>query len=477
MTVQSPSIHLRTPGSGVRRPAAEPGVSISSLVALLRCPFCRSGFQFREVARGRLGVAEFGILTCSCDRFPILDGIPIIQRAPVSAFEHTTGAAEASGRSVADLVQMVDAGQTDDALIEALLMPRKLSLPPWVPWRITHGRPAQSLARWRGRDRTKRLLADRHSINAREALDVFYAPDGPLAPDVKDYFALRFGQPRHIAALALLAGMPVGERPVLSIACGIGHLEHYLTARDSPSAVIGFDMNFYHVWLARHWVAPSGVFICGTASERLPFADNAFSATICSDAYHYIGNRAELLRDIARCAPGQPVYLTRVGNRSVGPNEGQEASFEAYLQEFGPVEVRSFPEPFLQRCYLRRVDPLQTAALDAATLTEAKWLSFVLHPSASTRPTPATDAWPHAVGQKALNPIYTLKRCPEGVRLHFQFPAVWFAYENHAMLEYHPHNLVVTNRQLELIAQGRGDDPSIRHLIDSFVVIGIPSRF
>lgn len=448
----------------------------TDFLALLRCPFCRSGFQFREVARGHLGVAQFGTLTCTCDRFPVIDGIPIVQRGSVSAFEHTTGSVEAQGRSVRDLVQMIEAGQPDDALVEALLIPRIVSLPPWVPWRISHGRAAQTISRWRGRNRTERLLADRYSISAREALGVFYTPDGPLAPDVKDYFALRFGQPRHIAALALLAGLPVCDRPVLSIACGIGHLEHYLTTRDAPVPVIGLDMNFFHVWLARHWIAPSAMFLCSAASQRLPFCDNAFGATICSDAYHYIDNRRELLSEISRCATGQPVYLTRVGNRAALPNEGQEASFEGYLQEFGPVEVRSFAEPFLQRCYLRQIDPLQAPVFDATMLAEAKWLSFVLRPSADSPPAP-TNSRPHAVGKLCLNPIYTRKRCPEGVRLRFQFPAVWFAYENHAMLEYHPQDVVVTDRQFELIAQGRTEDPSLRRLIDSFVVIGIPPRF
>ncbi|HTT13666.1 MAG TPA: hypothetical protein VMG60_22595 [Burkholderiaceae bacterium] len=40
---------------------------------------------------------------------------------------------------------------------------------------------------------------------------------------------------------------------------------------------------------------------------------------------------AGVLLEVARCAPGRIVVLTRVGNRAVMPNEGNERTLEEYI--------------------------------------------------------------------------------------------------------------------------------------------------
>jgi hypothetical protein len=75
-----------------------------------------------------------------------------------------------------------------------------------------------------------------------------------------------------------------------------------------------------------------------------------------------------------------------------------------------------------------------------------------------------------------LNPIYARTAAGAGdLQLRFEFPSVWYAYENHQMLSYHPRRVVVTRSQIERFATRT--DPAVAELVRSFVVLGLPQRF
>jgi SAM-dependent methyltransferase len=378
------------------------------------------------------------------------------------------------------LVERLRRGDGLDALLECLAVPE---LPrPWSSLpvrRLTQSRIARCAARIAGKRKLlSRVMTRRDVLGARDVLEFYYLSGGPLDPAMGHYFIRRFGQPRHLAALSLAATIPSGSKPILDIACGIGHLEHYFGCRKDAAQVVGLDMNFYHLWIARHWMAPTGRYVCANASDGLPFSDGCFAATLCSDAYHYIGNRPGLLGDIDRCAPGRMVVLTRVGNASVTPNEGVESTLADYLGEFGDVAVRVFDEAELVKRYQRRVDALSRPAKARKDLEESKWLSFAWNiPAPPERTIESDSVPPHAVGRVGINPIYTRRARPDGAwLLRFEFPIVWYAYENHAMLSYHPRTATLSTEQMAAVAAGRSD-PSLRPLIDSFVLLGLPPRF
>lgn len=445
----------------------------ADFLAMLRCPFCRGGFRFEEVARPPLGRGAFGVLECTCSAFPMIDGVPVIQRAPVAVFEHTRGERETEGVAVETLVAMLRAGKAAEALNECLVAPA-------VP------RPVRALIRRRLLDSAlvaraarplgkraleTRVLKPRDTIGACDVFDFYYF-SGPLDSGLGHYFINRFAQPRHLAALALAATLKSDAKPFLDIACGAGHLEHYFTTRPDPAGVVGLDINFHQVWIAKHWIAPAGEYVCADASAGLPFADDSFGATICSDAYHYIGERQTLLREIERCAPARPVLLTRVGNRAVMPHEGDERALDDYLGEFAGREARVFEEGELVRAYLKRDDPFDTPQRPKTALAEAKWFSFAWS-MPQTRRAVAEPPAPHAVGKLDINPIYAQAVQAGGkTKLNFVFPQTWYAYENHAMLSYCPQEATVP----------AGDPRSWRKeeqrtLTDAFVLLGLPERF
>lgn len=448
-----------------------------TLLPLLRCPFCKGRFTFSAVPQPALAAAECGVLACQCGSFPVLDGIPIIQTRPVGMFEHTTGAAQVAGVAPARLVDLIRRGQAADALLECLSFP---ILPPAISRSVGHrmstGAAATRLARWRCKRLIEsRILKRRESVSA---IDVFrfYQDHSPLFHELGHYFNLRFCQPRHLAALALLANVPAGPRPVLDVGCGLGHFEHYLSERRDPVAALGVDMNFFHVWIARHWVAPRSHFVCANVADGLPFADGAGAAVLCSDAYHYFPDRPSVLAEMARCAPGRPIVLSRVGNAAVMPNEGNEQRVGEYLSEIGHGDARAFDESDLLRAYLSRRNPLTESAGDPRRLEHNKWLSFTWNLQAAGED-PREEDWPHAAGRLQINPVYRVRATPDGgAKLRFEFPSAWYAYENHAMLSYHPRAATLTAGQLSLVRGGRFDH-TFNDLVAQFVLIGLPQRF
>ena len=65
--------------------------SIETLLPLLRCPSCRGAFDFTSAPPTLLAGAEFAVLRCQCSTFPVVDGIPIIEKHTVGMLDHITG--------------------------------------------------------------------------------------------------------------------------------------------------------------------------------------------------------------------------------------------------------------------------------------------------------------------------------------------------------------------------------------------------
>jgi hypothetical protein len=76
-----------------------------------------------------------------------------------------------------------------------------------------------------------------------------------------------------------------------------------------------------------------------------------------------------------------------------------------------------------------------------------------------------------------VNPIYRRVATPEGdLQLRFDFPSIWYAYENNGMMAYHPRRVSLRRTQLEALRSER-TDASFSDLVSRFVLLGMPPRF
>jgi SAM-dependent methyltransferase len=373
---------------------------------------------------------------------------------------------------------LIAQGRGNEALVQCLAPPVR------TPWVRLLGRLQKSskskLARWQGRREMAKLLSDRDSSSARDVLRFYFRKKtlGEVGSIWGDYFVYRIGQPRHLAALALASNVTANAKPLLDVACGVGHLEHYFTRRRQHVPVVGVDMNFFQLWIAQHWIAPTAHYVCANVADGLPFCSDSFSTVVVSDAYHLLPRRDQLNREVDRVAPNQMIILTRVGNRGVMPAEGSELSLLEYLKELEgrPVQVSS--EESLVRDYLARRNPLGRQAEEHARLEHCKWLSFVCNaPAEDSLTTPLQDEpYPHSVGRISLNPIYAQALVGGTTKLQFRFPGTWYAYENHQMLEYHPRRATLDATDRKVLEAGGWTD-SLERLLRQFVLIGLPDRY
>jgi len=452
------------------------------------CPYCAAPLE-PEARRPESGdEIESAILRCECSEFPLLGGIPIFRReGRVDTMKQTVGSAIHRGPDVRLLVERIRAGDRDRALLMLLVPPDRLV-------RNTR-RAAEVLPRGAGRRVMRRAyrawdrLAERHrglflddssasqSRSTAEDLLAHYGADWFVH---WDFFLHRFGMPRHLTSLGLASILPTSDKPVLDVACGMGHTLHYWTTRHPGHLFVGLDRNFFQLYAARRWVAPGADYVCSDADVSLPFRSDAFGGAFCMDAFHLFRARLTCASEMERVTGDDGVVeIVRAGNVLVKPREGLELTAAGYLRLFGDREVRIVPENALLERYLRGLGPALERPVDPSEVAADKWLSFVV----STRREVFRDygpfgEWPHGLGRLAINPLYqeTRRGASGEVELELVFPTEWYEVENAECRRYMPASVTASAADLEDVAAGRRT-PRVEEWIRSSVVVGVPERY
>jgi SAM-dependent methyltransferase len=454
--------------------------SFRAFVERLRCPDCGAGFTFQPVPQPPGVRGEYGVLTCACFDYPVVSDVPILKKEPVTVNSISDDRVVLSGPRPEELTERIRAGEGLEGLLDLIAF----SVCPWPLNRVPAGRALSQTEPLRAvgiaarkRALRRRLLAGYDDLTAEDWFDLFYWQSPAVFDDPFSYFFYRFGQPRHLAALALLTALPAADKPAMDLACGYGHLLHYLTTREEPLQAIGFDQNFHQVWVARHWVAPGAYFVCGDAERPLPFKDAALSAALCTDAFHHIRRKRGSLDELRRCTAGGTLVFAGVGNRLVEPLEGEECTPEAYAALLEPWPHRLRSEPELVAGYLRGEGPDLARPGLADPTAYGKWLYFVATQDASVlRKHPPFGAWPHAAGRLALNPLYRQRLKRGATELAFRFPSPWYAFENARMADYHPQTATLRDDALAEV-EGNRRTARVDDLVARFVVLGLPAHY
>lgn len=455
------------------------------VVAALRCPDCGERPTLTPTPSQPLPGGTFGLLRCACATYPQIDDIPVLRRGRIDSQDHLTGRCEVAGPTADELVALLAADRPLDALVALLAFPppppltrRGVRLP------FTRG-PWPRLALAARRAEVRAMLGELHRLTAQDWMELAYARSSDRIDDeLLPYFLARFGQPRFLATTSLLHALPsptehAASRPVLDLACGFGHVAHHLAHRSDPRAVVGVDRNFLQLWVARRYVAPSQRFVCTDRVDALPFDDDAFAASVCSDAFHYFDDQQAALDELRRVAVADTVLLDRVGNARLAPTDGPaERDAAGYVRLLRGAPWRLTCEDELLTDYLAGYGPQLASPRHPAELDAAKWLMLVTSTDERVfADHGAFPAPPHAAGRPTLNPVFEVTRHDDGgVDLAFRFPSTWYAFENAAMRGYTSAGERVDAATFAALAAGH---PTARtaELLRAFVLLGMPERY
>lgn len=192
--------------------------------------------------------------------------------------------------------------------------------------------------------RKVRLVADNFSrMSLRDAMRLLNY--GPVA----DYFAYRWTTPTYLSGLELLRQTVRPERPVVEIACGIGHFLRSLEANDVPT--VGIDIVFSKLWLARHFLNVRGTLVCGDI-ESSPVVRTAGPTTVfCHDAFYFFEHKDTALRNMRTLSNGGNLALGHVHTDAV-EHAGFAETFEQYRTRTAP-DTTFFDDAELTERWLR----------------------------------------------------------------------------------------------------------------------------
>lgn len=370
---------------------------------LLACPSCRGPLT-----------REPDAVRCGCAAYPVVEGIPIL---------------------------------TDWAKNRAFRLEEVLvrHLPP------VEGLAAKILRRLLpGTGKISKAVADRDASFLDLAAALGRTSD-------LDYFRYRFSDLSYLSTSALLT--PLTQGPILDLGCGAGHLVSALFRRIPRAMIVGLDLNFALLYLARRFLAPSALFVCADASRRLPFRDGAFEAAICADTFVYLPDRAAAAQELLRTVRG-PLLLSRLADPSFRARGGQ-APLEPgeYLEMFAARAPRLHRDRDLLDAFLRR------RVLDLTLSGGSKEDVLTLTAGVDAKAWPGAD---YFVSGTELNPIYDVQEEGGTLRLRRKFISDRYTEVYRAYDEFLPESLTVTREQIA------DRDPE---LVRKWVLLDLPPNY
>src|SRR5687767_10989978 len=182
-------------------------VNRPNIVDAARCPFC---WRALKESRSQVGVGglPYALLECYCGTYPLVGGIPILQKQPQNVLSR--------------IVSFVETGELNKAL--ALAISPLAIAPPQSPglapaWakglptikgfnRVKHLLHLQGLRKWESQS-ADLLMRNGHSTVLN--LNAFFFQD---RQEAFNYFAYRFGQPRHLVALSFATIIKEPQKPI-----------------------------------------------------------------------------------------------------------------------------------------------------------------------------------------------------------------------------------------------------------------------
>ena len=446
----------------------------------LICPHCRTLLKPAPTEDGN-NESDYTILTCECYAYPVVADIPILRQGVVGSAKETAD----------DIVAFIRAGAYDDAL-RTMLMPAAPRSPALAPdWlkslpsikglnAVKYQAHRRAIDGWR-EEVSNFLLQPTESLTACEFMKGYLGQHLEERQNTYDYFAYRFGQPRHLVALSFTSLIDQPTAPILELTCGCGHITRGLLKQADGQPVVGLDLSFFALYVAKNWVAPKAIYLYGDLDHPLPFEDNVFSAVSSTDGFHYVANKSDSVQEIRRVVRPDGLILINVLRNAHIEYEfaGQPVRAEDYKDLVADIPHRLVGDGAVLERYLRRQGPSLENQADLHHLRDEPLVSLVASEEAEIFHDHDTfEDWPHALGSLRLNPLYQIIEDKASGKTYLErtFPSAFYKEDNIDALNYLPQRQAVSATFFDDLHHQRRTD-EIEAFISSCVVLSMPARY
>jgi SAM-dependent methyltransferase len=410
----------------------------------LHCPYCGSSFEWISRSAASSG---YGILKCGCSRYPVVDGVPVIQ--------HKEG--------LETVVRLIDVGDDRRALLATL-----------SAFRITWAR-RNRWYRLRYRSNCARLVSNQ-ALSFQDAVSLVRRPQV-----FSDYLLHRWANPSFLAAVGplMLLGGSTDTKRVLDLACGAGHssfLMHWLFPRLS---VVSVDHDFVSLYLAKRYLVQGGTFLCLDAEAPSPFPDSCFDAVFCLDAFHYFSSKCAVRDQLTRIVRSDGLWVLAHLHNALQTNitAGIPLNPDHYLDMFSFLDCRLFDENAILReissndqmdLRTRRSDmELQNAG--ALTLIGGSPGPWDIHAGFAARLSGSRTSL-------AVNPIYVRRGGQDSDQMALNWPNEVMRRECAGAETLLPLTCRLSNSRIRELLQG-DHSSELEDLVRRFVLVPLPDLY
>ena len=446
--------------------------SLKFFTEWLVCPFCKSQFNLVEFTNTEKGEI-YGILKCDCNCYPIVAGIPILKK------------------NTHKYIALIKSGQLQKALYFLLVPKRELdnilarrilsyipnvSIIKKVKHRLIDKAEQRKIVRIKNQ-----ILGDLDKKTCIEFIKYYFTYHYESI-DAYNYFAHRFGLPRHLVALSFAQIIKNLDGPVLDLACGFGHITRSLLKNNSSgeSPVIGLDSNFFTLYVAKKLLSPKALFVCSDGCITLPFHNNFFSAVVCVDGIHYFPNKVALVSELNRISKDKGcLMLLATRTKALNEFHGHPISAKACSELIKDIPHCILSDEEVVLRYLQKTGPNLSKSISTDKSADPKLISVIASRNKEIfKEYYRFEKWPHANGCLKINPLYTMKtkNKTDDIELVLDFPEGIYKQENSEYREYLPQEIKMSRKTLMEIEKGIYSH-EINRLIEKFVIIGMPKNY
>lgn len=423
------------------------------LLELMKCPYCGTDFEIKEVYNEEEGEIINGCIKCECDTHPILEGILILKNTSTKKYminylkkkEIEKATAIAFGRYTNDICRGVDFFESKPC-----------------------GKFVKKSSIVFANHFCKKKYKRYSDINLSfcEILG-----NGPS----ESYFKHRFSTQTFWLTYPVIKLLSKNRKRILDMCCGVGHTSFVISKYVNPDELICVDGDFESLYLAKKYFS-NAEFINIDANHRLPFKGDIFSSVLMLDAFQYVDARLLLAKEFERVLDQEGILLLLHLHNALAKNvaAGKPLSPSTWMGLFN-LNVIALPEKNLIEDFILK-DRLDLSKKYSEKELNVSDLSIIGGVDLDC----FDGIWKDIFNIKEnliINPIYKMKEKGDKILLKREFPSESFRKEYPLTEKYLPERCTINKR----LVKGRSvcvlDLDEIEDLMRKFVIINVPKKY